>query len=374
MPDVFSDFKPQLRLSPGDQITSFLREQVLSGALAPGCRLPTTQELARRWGVTITVIQAAVAPLVKEGLLLRRPRVGTVVRERTAKLGRIGLYRITDAAREDRDHFSRSLSNRLTSRIQATGGSAVVYPDLRPEAERTLAFPALLAAVRTGQLDAVIACESEHRTNLWIAKLPVPTAIHGADPMPNAVWQDYAQFARDGLGCLAARGCRTVGLISTLPDNESYPDGSPHLTRSLRDTFVAHAQSIGLATAAPWIRSPEVMYIAETDAERFGYDCVRAMWAAGAPPDGLLVFTDLAARGVIMGLLSSAGARMPALALHRNAEIGLFCPMPADFLEVSIEATAGALSRCVERQRLGEAVHWTLLPFRVVAGPGGAAP
>jgi GntR family transcriptional regulator, transcriptional repressor for pyruvate dehydrogenase complex len=56
-----------------------LAEQIKSGRLAPGARLPTEQELTRAAKVSRTVVREAVAALRAEGLVVTRQGVGAFV-------------------------------------------------------------------------------------------------------------------------------------------------------------------------------------------------------------------------------------------------------------------------------------------------------
>ena len=56
-----------------------LAEQIKSGKLAPGARLPTEQELTRAARVSRTVVREAVAALRAEGLVITRQGVGAFV-------------------------------------------------------------------------------------------------------------------------------------------------------------------------------------------------------------------------------------------------------------------------------------------------------
>src|SRR5512134_254388 len=56
-----------------------LAEQIKSGRLAPGARLPTEEALTRAAGVSRTVVREAVAALRAEGLVITRQGVGAFV-------------------------------------------------------------------------------------------------------------------------------------------------------------------------------------------------------------------------------------------------------------------------------------------------------
>lgn len=353
-----------------DQIRAFVREQVLSGALPPGTRLPPTRALAARWGVNVACVQAALAPLVADGLLLRRRRVGTIVRERAAAFARVAIFRPSEPAREGRDHFTRSLATTLAAKLRSAGSDSAPFVDLRAPAEQVAAWPDLERAVRDGAVDAVVACEADLRTLPWLTRLPLPTAILTPEPIAHGAWFDYGQFAREAVAALARRGCRSVGLVSVITPQRTGRDGAPHPFAALVDGFAAAAAAAGLRAPARWRRMPRPDgFVSEAEAERWGYAATRAICGGRERPDGLVVMTDLAARGAVMALLALGDGRpAPRLALHRNAELGLFSPLPADFLEVAVDDVADALLARLARQRRGETLAHALLPFRVVAG------
>ncbi len=61
------------------QLFEQLAEQIKSGRLAPGARLPTEAELTRAARVSRTVVREAVAALRAEGLVVTRQGVGAFV-------------------------------------------------------------------------------------------------------------------------------------------------------------------------------------------------------------------------------------------------------------------------------------------------------
>ena len=67
----------QRKLSRG--LSDQLAEQIKSGRLAPGARLPTEQALTRAARVSRTVVREAVAALRAEGLVVTRQGVGAFV-------------------------------------------------------------------------------------------------------------------------------------------------------------------------------------------------------------------------------------------------------------------------------------------------------
>lgn len=67
---------------PHQRIAAELRARIMSGDLAPGEQLPTTQRLMSSYGVSNQTIQRGLAVLKREGFLVGRAGSGVYVRER----------------------------------------------------------------------------------------------------------------------------------------------------------------------------------------------------------------------------------------------------------------------------------------------------
>ena len=61
------------------QIRENLRRQILAGVYKPGDRIPSEEDLGESWHVNRLTARRSVSDLVNEGLLQRRPGVGTFV-------------------------------------------------------------------------------------------------------------------------------------------------------------------------------------------------------------------------------------------------------------------------------------------------------
>jgi GntR family transcriptional regulator len=67
------------------QLENLLCEKIMSGAVAPGDRLPTESELMRQYGVGRITVRQALAAMAEDGLIERRQGRGTFVTERKTK-------------------------------------------------------------------------------------------------------------------------------------------------------------------------------------------------------------------------------------------------------------------------------------------------
>ena len=84
--------------SPSKQIAAELREQITSGRLAPGAKLPSERDLTGKYGVAPQTVRQALAHLKNEGLVIGQAGRGVYVRT-NPPLIRLGPERFSRSAR-----------------------------------------------------------------------------------------------------------------------------------------------------------------------------------------------------------------------------------------------------------------------------------
>jgi DNA-binding LacI/PurR family transcriptional regulator len=346
------------------QVRDELRAAILGGQIAPGSNLPSTQELAVRWGSPVANVHAALTTLAKEGLLVRVPGVGTVVNRPEARLERVALYSRTNALAHEETAFERAVLSELSADLGRRGVGVEVLVDPRPMEAQGTELEALARMASERKVQAVIAACVAPEHVVWLRKLPVVTAFVSSLPLRNAVRIDPQPFVEASLRILQRQGCRRVALITSWASQAPGRVQPFGVLANPLDRFAAQAQELGLETRAEWLVTPASEIPAE-DYEAFGHQAFRKLWAAADRPEALIVFTDFVARGVLHGVLES-GARIPGqlrLVLHRNAELPYYCPVPATFVELSVREAARELIKLVEGQFRGEPAHPVTLSF-----------
>lgn len=83
------------------QVRSEISESILNGAWPRGTQIPGEQELAVHFGVSVGTVRRALGELVTEGFLARRPRLGTIVTDRSPHHSMRFLYHYYRLHRED---------------------------------------------------------------------------------------------------------------------------------------------------------------------------------------------------------------------------------------------------------------------------------
>jgi DNA-binding LacI/PurR family transcriptional regulator len=76
-------------------VAAKMRELLSAGRWSPGDQIPTARQLAQMFGVSLSPVLQALQMLEKEGLLVRRARVGTFVAERRARKELVGFITST---------------------------------------------------------------------------------------------------------------------------------------------------------------------------------------------------------------------------------------------------------------------------------------
>lgn len=342
---------------PKEQVRAFVRELVLDGRLVPGTRIPSTESLSQLWKTHVPAVHAALASLVKEGLLARHHGRGTYVRKREARLARVGLYYTEQFFPPAGSAFIQSVHTALKELLGAAGIETEIWVDPRTVIAQARPWPPLVEAARQRKIQAVVVPMTDWPHIRWISKLPIPSASFTTANLPNMVTTNLRQVAELSLRALRAQGCRSAGLIfPNSPDVFASAGGSdPHAYLAFYEHFTNLSCDLGIRVRNEWMLTQARGCRGRTP-EELGYELFLKLWRQREHPRGLVVYTDAHARGVIAAILQRQ-VRVPEelrLVCHRNVEVGLFCPLPATFVDFSARQVAEALITQVRKQFQGE--------------------
>ncbi len=78
------------------QLAEHIREQIQAGELRPGDRIPSERELSEQAEISRMTVRQALAFLVREGILMARPGVGTFVAEPKLVYDTVHLFGFTE--------------------------------------------------------------------------------------------------------------------------------------------------------------------------------------------------------------------------------------------------------------------------------------
>ncbi len=370
-------FRPQRQRSLRSQITDAVRSMVTTGQLRPGDRLPSTQALAAEWDAQVRTVHDALTPLVKEGLLERTPRVGTFVRSQEERLSHVGIYVCNSLWTTPAFTFGRAVCKELHDQLAGLGIADSVWVDPRSPAEQSTAWDELGRAAGERRIQALLVPLSDSAHIQWLDKLPVPVVFLSTQPLPNKVGFDSRQWVETALTLLRDQGCHTVGAISAnkvrLTAAGEAIEGHTEFYRQLRDV----AKQLGLELRPEWIlhAPPEGFGHNGGAVQQFGFEAMSHLCKLDKRPDGVAIYEDVTASGAIMAVMQER-IDVPhdlKLALHRNAEIGLFCPFPAAFVDVRVADVAAAMIGHMRRLYDGVEVQSLDVPYHAVPASPSAS-
>jgi DNA-binding LacI/PurR family transcriptional regulator len=376
--DSLNSVKIERALPVVDQLSQQVRALIKEERFPAGSKLPSTAEMARMWESDAKTVHGAMTRLVKEGLIYRKPGSGTFVREKSTALTKVAIYYQNTSVRSRGSFYIHSLQEALAEVLKEKGIEMSILTDPRSGEEAKEPWELLVTAARRREFQGLIVPVVDSVHLPWLLKLPVSSVFQAVGDFPNKVDFDDKQFAELSLGALLEKGCRSVGLIC-----------HPGRSGAFAETLVDTARALGLEILGERIR-PEEVLIPPRDGEsydhsqeRLGYEKFNALWLLDQKPDGLVVYPDTFVRGVLFGV-AEKGVRVPGdlkLVLHRNAGIGLFCPLAADFVVSDEREVAKALVNQLERLFHGESISPQTVPFqlikspaRVATAPGSSAP
>lgn len=343
---IYNQLQLTQEMSAHDQVSIFLRQAILRRELLPGERLPTLRELAALWGTNYFTVQRATGSLVAEGLLVKRKRLGIFVAEKLEKLNHVCIYLSNRQHQYDEYAFYNALQEELNNQLLGQGIQATILRDTRPMAEHTEPPSLLLEGIQSGAIQGVIAALMHVPDFKWVRSLAIPVAYIGGDD-PVSVSHDNYNMLANAIDHLFECGREKVAIIShyTRLDPKTKQPAYPEGYQLIQDAFKRHGYKLN----KKWTRGGSGRY---KQMVKFGYDQMKALWKLPQRPDGLVVVPDEVARGVIMAALE-LGIKVPEelrVVSHRNVETQYFCPLPMDYLNISIKDTAAALIRQLQIQ------------------------
>lgn len=195
-----------------EQMTNLLRQAIVSGYYKTGDFLPTILQWSKILNVSIRVPEAAIAALVKEGLVTARKRFGCVVSARRSSVwvGRV-LVVVPDG---DHVYYQNMLVGRLRARLAAEGYLVVQVTILRRPSGRYDC--AQLDHELRMNPDLAILAENRPDLERHISKSKVPFCVFG----PKACRQSgcVLSFIRDPNAAVSdfVEHCVKAGVKSVL--------------------------------------------------------------------------------------------------------------------------------------------------------------
>lgn len=200
------------------QVAQHYRDMILSGRIRAGEKLPPIRTVARELAISYGPINEAFSTLEAEGLVHRRPRVGTVVGTATRPLPALlelgVIYRPVPSWRTRDDNYGLDMFHGIQEALTAGNHRTVLFtpsadksglaPDAMPQ---ILAQPAHGFVVDTWVPDDIIAQLAAHGRPVVLLDRLCP--VKGV----SSVHRDNAQGAREAARHIVAAGHRVVSCM-----------------------------------------------------------------------------------------------------------------------------------------------------------------
>lgn len=327
-----------------DVVLRSLRGRIVSGAYAPGMRLPTFDELESDFGVSRAVLQAAVGRLQRDGFLRTVNRQGIFVVDAPPHLARYGLVFADHPNTPGWSRFCTALASEAhRAETEKPGRHVVVYHGVQESEAGRESLRRLRHDVEAERLAGLILNAGTHPLRLQPpfnrSDLPKAFMLAAFDaPFEPKVETHRDQLYLRALQELATRGRRRIAVI----------DMADLLYRLEHDVFF---HQVGLPLHRPWLQKvgrsqPEVVR---------GLIPLLMDYPPEQRPDGLIIADDNLVEHACAGLLD-AGMRV-GVDLDVVAHCNWPWPVPSVLPLLRIGFDARDMLRralaCIDDQRAG---------------------
>ncbi len=309
-----------LDITSGTPLYQQLRQELFArirrGDFGPSAMLPSESELCREYAVSVTTARRALLELVKEGVVLRRAGVGTMVspRKRQAHLAFVSIDYEGDAWRENSAAMGELMAGigELAWRRDASFSMSGVDEDGADEYLRSLVDARSVDGVLIRTPNEV---REEHVDILESAGMPyVAIKRELARRALNCVVSDDNKGALLATQHLLEQGHRSIGFVCAKP--------ALTLTQNRLDGYRAALAAAGVAF------NPRLVRLESSFAGSEGYRAVRHLLEMPSRPTAIFAASDTMAMGGYQAARSLGLAIPKDVALVGYDDIG-----PAALLE-----------------------------------------
>ena len=312
------------------QVAGYYRDLILRGELHPGDRLPPARALARELGVAEANVHYALGKLAGEGLIIRRPRAGSIVARRERGLHSVAVF-IPWRSLMRGEEFTRLLVRFLTDRFEELGVDCHVIYDTPGGTGRN----ALQRLASERRIQGVVYRMINSDELKFYHALNIPFTGISYLSLTNRISLITAELMEKMTEALSKAGCRSFGLLTT-------GNFSPVIIRALH----RRAEAAGMKFRDEWLfdrkHSSESFIV---DRASFAWNGIAYLNALPERPEGLMLFSDDLVNGAAMAFYRS-GVRVPQdyrLAIHHTRENPVLFPFECTLVQHSIAEIAAAL-------------------------------
>jgi DNA-binding LacI/PurR family transcriptional regulator len=349
---------PSLR----ESVTMYFREAIRTGKLQPGESLPSSRELAELLNTSYPNVHYGLTPLVKEGLLTRSRKDGTVVNEHRRELTCVAIYAY-HCNLDDMPQFQHTLIDLICANLQEKGIDARLIMD---NASR-YGLEQVRQWAELGQIQGIIMPSASDRESFKaFQKLPLAFSYLTTSGAQSPIQMDQQGLIRLAIAGVSRQGGRKLGLISSIERFDADDRENPFYLDLQRE-----ARTAGIEIRPQWLQtiSKRDEYIRTHEmATEFGFNCCERLLQLPKDerPDTLFIFSDRLVTGAMLALMKHR-LDIPGelkLVIHRNWEISIPLFTPCVMVGLSIAEVASALTANLIAQYNGEKVKKSLVSYQ----------
>lgn len=343
-------------------VERFYRTRILSGEIAAGTKLPSNQELAKEWSSSTMAVQRALATLAADGLIERRQRRGTFVRD-AAQQTCVGILVGPDLI-QGSSNFYRLLCSCLQARLDSLYLKTRIYDNLTFAERNGIAHSHgnLKADRQSYPFKGYILIGTSNVSRQFLGDDIAPRSVFQDFTRGNEVVLDYAHFVAHSMTSLVKKGFQRITyfrVVQRLPvDQFKLP------VVGLFET----ASELSIPKPEVWsvrISGDHAVYEKEIDeaiGKVFGDDSGSAL--RKKLPQVFMVQDDIAARPLILNLLKR-GIRIPkdvSICVQSTAENIVYYGVPVFRYEFPMTDIVSTLCDILNSRLKGEEPlnlpHW----------------
>lgn len=290
------------------QLEETIRAEIISGALAPGSRLPTYEGLNHRFNASRATFQHVLNTLKQEGFLRGVERQGVFVADRLPHLTRFGL--LFDSSEHDNMFLAKLRREAMRQNREGEVEFAVFHGDApadgKPVAGPWRELRAQLAARRLAGL-CFFFCPADPDILELLEEFP---------DIPKVLYDDYPGFDRLSVLRLDPVSCAERGLRCLQEAGTSRLAVIARGEQPLAQCVFERAVQFGLEARPEWLHAVPVHYTATAE------NLVRLLLSLPEEnrPDALYI-TDDNLLNIVQSGIVKAGIRVPeqlAVVCHTN--------------------------------------------------------
>ncbi|UCD37243.1 MAG: GntR family transcriptional regulator [Fidelibacterota bacterium] len=305
------------------QISADIKQQISSGELLPGDQIPSQNELARQYGVSLLTVKQARAELINSGLLYSRVGKGVFVAQTRKTTEPSAQQTIGLVLRDLKDPFFSLIVHSVEEKLSELGYNLLVSSS-RDREEREESQISRLSDF--GVSGMIIASMSYlHRATLKILELqkekfPFVMVSFVQNEDINYVGTDHEHGAYLATEHLINLGYERVGYLNSEEGNVLGELRQQGYLRALE----THGRSFNEDFVSP-IPLPH-----RSDHYKGGYQVGQYFAGLATRPDAIFAYNDLSALGFEQAVLSQ-GLRIPedvAIVGFDDIERDLHAPVP----------------------------------------------